>query len=79
MKRIGILTASGDGALNGLQPLAERLPTVLAPETIDNDNTDVNKRIRYLEPELVFRSCEAFQARTSIYHRWWTRERIFVS
>ena len=27
----------GDGTLNGLQPLAERLPTVLAPKTIDND------------------------------------------
>src|SRR5215216_4155203 len=37
MKRIAILTAGGDGTLNGLQPLAERLPTVLAPKTIDND------------------------------------------
>ena len=27
----------GDGTLNGLQPLTERLPTVLAPKTIDND------------------------------------------
>jgi len=27
----------GDGTLNGLQPLAERLPVVLAPKTIDND------------------------------------------
>ena len=27
----------GDGTLNGLQPLADRLPTVLAPKTIDND------------------------------------------
>jgi hypothetical protein len=27
----------GDGTLNGLPPLAERLPTVLAPKTIDND------------------------------------------
>ncbi|MDR3450648.1 MAG: 6-phosphofructokinase [Alphaproteobacteria bacterium] len=27
----------GDGTLNGLQPLAERLPVVLSPKTIDND------------------------------------------
>src|SRR5476649_2138163 len=35
---IGVLICiGGDGTLNGLQPLAERLPTVLAPKTIDND------------------------------------------
>jgi 6-phosphofructokinase 1 len=33
----GIIAVGGDGTLNGLQPLAERLPTVLAPKTIDND------------------------------------------
>lgn len=33
----GLLCIGGDGTLNGLQPLAERLPTVLAPKTIDND------------------------------------------
>lgn len=33
----GIIAIGGDGTLNGLQPLAERLPTVLAPKTIDND------------------------------------------
>jgi 6-phosphofructokinase len=33
----GIICVGGDGTLNGLQPLAERLPTVLAPKTIDND------------------------------------------
>jgi 6-phosphofructokinase 1 len=40
MKRLGIdglIAVGGDGTLNGLQPLAERLPTVLAPKTIDND------------------------------------------
>src|SRR5262249_2504819 len=33
----GLIWVGGDGTLNGLQPLAERLPTVLAPKTIDND------------------------------------------
>lgn len=33
----GLICIGGDGTLNGLQPLAERLPAVLAPKTIDND------------------------------------------
>jgi 6-phosphofructokinase len=33
----GLIAIGGDGTLNGLQPLAERVPTVLAPKTIDND------------------------------------------
>src|SRR5213593_4874614 len=33
----GLIAIGGDGTLNGLQPLAERMPTVLAPKTIDND------------------------------------------
>src|SRR6187401_2624060 len=33
----GVIAIGGDGTLNGLQPLAERLPTVLSPKTIDND------------------------------------------
>src|SRR5437762_548253 len=40
LKKVGIdglIAIGGDGTLNGLQPLAERLPTVLAPKTIDND------------------------------------------
>src|SRR6266516_5331759 len=40
LKRLGIeglICVGGDGTLNGLQPLAERLPAVLAPKTIDND------------------------------------------
>ena len=40
MKKLGIdglIAIGGDGTLNGLQPLAERLPAVLAPKTIDND------------------------------------------
>jgi 6-phosphofructokinase 1 len=40
LKRLGIdglIAIGGDGTLNGLQPLAERIPIVLAPKTIDND------------------------------------------
>jgi len=33
----GLVCVGGDGTLNGLQPLTERLPAVLAPKTIDND------------------------------------------
>src|SRR4030095_3007132 len=33
----GLICVGGDGTLNGLQPLADRLPTALAPKTIDND------------------------------------------
>lgn len=33
----GLICIGGDGTLNGLQPLCERIPTVLCPKTIDND------------------------------------------
>src|SRR5579872_1104024 len=33
----GLICIGGDGTLNALQPLADSLPTVLAPKTIDND------------------------------------------
>lgn len=33
----GLICVGGDGTMNGLQPLCDRLPTVLAPKTIDND------------------------------------------
>jgi 6-phosphofructokinase len=37
LKIEGLICIGGDGTLNGLQPLCERIPTVLAPKTIDND------------------------------------------
>jgi len=40
MRRLGVdglICIGGDGTLNGLQPLADRFPVVLAPKTIDND------------------------------------------
>lgn len=33
----GLICVGGDGTLNGMQPLAQFLPVVLAPKTIDND------------------------------------------
>lgn len=33
----GLICIGGDGTLNGMQPLSERFPCVLAPKTIDND------------------------------------------
>src|SRR5688572_21243610 len=37
LKIEGLICVGGDGTLNGLQPLCDRWPTVLAPKTIDND------------------------------------------
>lgn len=33
----GLVCIGGDGTLNGMQPLTDKLPCVLAPKTIDND------------------------------------------
>lgn len=37
LKLDGLLCIGGDGTINGMQPIAEMLPCVLAPKTIDND------------------------------------------
>ena len=37
LKVDGLVCVGGDGTLNGMQPLCEHLPVVLAPKTIDND------------------------------------------
>jgi 6-phosphofructokinase 1 len=37
LKIDALICVGGDGTLNGLQPFADRFPTVLAPKTIDND------------------------------------------
>jgi 6-phosphofructokinase 1 len=37
LKIDGVVCVGGDGTLNGLQPLADLFPVVLAPKTIDND------------------------------------------
>lgn len=33
----GLICIGGDGTINGMQPISECFPTVLAPKTIDND------------------------------------------
>lgn len=37
LKVEGLICVGGDGTINGMQPLSDYLPTVLAPKTIDND------------------------------------------
>lgn len=37
LKVDGLICVGGDGTLNGMQPLSNHLPVVLAPKTIDND------------------------------------------
>ena len=37
LKIDGLICIGGDGTINGMQPIAEMLPCVLAPKTIDND------------------------------------------
>lgn len=37
MELDGLICIGGDGTINGMQPMAEFLPSVLAPKTIDND------------------------------------------
>ncbi len=37
LKVDGLICIGGDGTINGMQPLSNYLPTVLAPKTIDND------------------------------------------
>ena len=37
LKLDGLICVGGDGTINGMQPLSQYLPTVLAPKTIDND------------------------------------------
>jgi 6-phosphofructokinase 1 len=52
----GLICIGGDGTLNGLQPITERLPAVLAPKTIDNDlglnyDDEPNEWVRVAEPD----------------------------
>lgn len=56
----GLICVGGDGTLNGLQPLAERLPVVLAPKTIDNDlglnyPSEPDEWVRVHEPDAKHR------------------------
>ena len=53
----GLICVGGDGTLNGLQPIAERLPVVLSPKTIDNDlglnyPSEPDEFVRVNDPEV---------------------------
>ena len=55
LKVDGLICVGGDGTLNGLQPICERIPTVLAPKTIDNDlglnfPNEADKWVRVTDP-----------------------------
>jgi 6-phosphofructokinase 1 len=57
LKIDGLICVGGDGTINGMQPLSQHLPVVLAPKTIDNDLglnylDEPNEWIRELEPSL---------------------------
>eukprot|EP00913_Durusdinium_trenchii_P023358 g21936.t1 len=52
----GLVCIGGDGTINGMQPLAEYFPCVLAPKTIDNDLglnyiDEPNEWVRIDEPD----------------------------
>src|SRR5438045_2320376 len=52
----GLICIGGDGTLNGMQPLSNHLPTVLAPKTIDND---LGLNYRTEPDEWARRPCES--------------------
>jgi ATP-dependent phosphofructokinase / diphosphate-dependent phosphofructokinase len=52
----GLICVGGDGTLNGMQALCQRLPAVLAPKTIDNDlglnhRTEPDEWLRLTDPD----------------------------
>ncbi|MAX36596.1 MAG: 6-phosphofructokinase [Gimesia sp.] len=52
----GLICIGGDGTLNGMQPISQFMPCVLAPKTIDNDlglnyPDEPNEWIREVNPE----------------------------
>jgi 6-phosphofructokinase len=68
----GLIAIGGDGTLNGLQPLAERLPTVLAPKTIDNDlglnyPSEPDEWVRVKDPTRAHGSCYERTASNAIF------------
>ena len=67
----GLICIGGDGTINGMQPIAEILPCVLAPKTIDNDLglnyiDEANEWIRHpIDGSPKFRRRTASRARPS--------------
>ena len=56
LKIEGLICIGGDGTINGMQPLSEFFPCVLAPKTIDNDLglnylEEPNEWVREIQPD----------------------------
>ena len=73
LKIEGLICVGGDGTLNGMQPLSEGLPTVLAPKTIDNDlglnyRSDPDEWLRKPAPGRVGYLYERIPSRTVFDH-----------
>lgn len=52
----GLICIGGDGTINGMQPISQFMPCVLAPKTIDNDLglnylDETNEWVREVDPE----------------------------
>lgn len=67
----GLLCIGGDGTLNGMQPLSEVFPCVLAPKTIDND-----LGLNYLDEPNEWTEAESSDGLASIDWRRPNREEI---
>ena len=68
----GLIAVGGDGTLNGLQPLAERLPTVLAPKTIDNDlglnyPSEPDEWVRVKDPDAPAATATSARASSAVF------------
>ena len=70
LKIDGLICVGGDGTINGMQPLSNHLPVVLAPKTIDND-----LGLNYLdEPNDLFREPDPTKPKGYVYRRRPERE-----
>ncbi len=64
LKIEGLICVGGDGTINGMQPLSNHLPTVLAPKTIDND-----LGLNYLDEQYEWYREPTDNARGYEYHK----------
>ena len=67
----GLICVGGDGTISGMQPLAEFLPCVLAPKTIDND-----LGLNYLDETSEWDRTESSEKGQPVYTRRMVREQF---
>ena len=67
----GLICIGGDGTLNGMQPLSEYFPCVLAPKTIDND-----LGLNYLEEPNEWSRVTSPDVSEFTYHQEIRREQV---